>query len=172
MTGTSDTGDHDGVMVVFFEVPDTTTSTLYFAVNDPGYDGIYPDEGTTGNTGYYLVGGAGAISDGNSRLVHYPSKTLARTGNVLSSFTGLGGALEYNGSNEYWVYFPGVSPSQGEHIGNKYYFKIVADADRRYRKKLLPGERLLQQHGIRDGGSGCSCFLLLLDPDSQLYSPI
>ena len=27
-----------------------------------------------------------------------------------------------------WVYFNGVSPSQGEHIGNKYYFRLTAVA--------------------------------------------
>ena len=33
---TTGNGDLDRVNVIFFEIPDTTTSTLYFAVNDPG----------------------------------------------------------------------------------------------------------------------------------------
>jgi hypothetical protein len=51
---------------------------------------------------------------------------LARTGTILSSYTSTS-AFSYNNG---WYYFPqGVSPSQGEHVGNKYYFKIVAEAD-------------------------------------------
>ena len=121
---TTGNGDIDRVNVIFFEVPDTTTSTLYFAVNDPGVDGAAPDQGI-GTTSFYLVGGSGALSDPNSRLRDYSAdQSLARTGVVLSSYTADDSGPYNNG----WYYFPqGVSPSQGEHIGNRYFFKIVAE---------------------------------------------
>src|SRR5271157_1334813 len=34
------TGDYTGANVVFFEIPDTTTQTLYFAVRNPGVDAV------------------------------------------------------------------------------------------------------------------------------------
>ena len=36
--GGTRTGDHTGANVVFFEIPDTTTQTLYFAVRNPDVD--------------------------------------------------------------------------------------------------------------------------------------
>ena len=35
-TANAANGDQDAYMVVFYEVPDTITSTLYFAINHPG----------------------------------------------------------------------------------------------------------------------------------------
>lgn len=116
-------GDRDDFAVVFFEVPDTITSTLYFAVNDPGCDGVHPDSGTGGTTDFFLYGGSGALSDPDSRIVNYAGQeSKALTGNLLDSFNK-------GNVNEGWVYFQGVAPSQGEHIGNKYYFKIVVRAN-------------------------------------------
>jgi hypothetical protein len=113
-------GDLDGINVIFFEVPDTVSSTLYFAVNDPGTDGAWPDAGTL-TTNFYLIGGSGTLSDSNSRKIDYSGiESQSRTGTILDTITR--GNVADN-----WVYFSGVSPSQGEHIGNKYFFKIVAD---------------------------------------------
>ncbi len=119
-TGLTGNGDQDIYMVVFYEVPDTITSTLYFAINDPGCTGVSPDEGTGGTWNYYLVGGNGTISSSISRQLTFANLAEATTGTVLHtrSFTTEAG----------WHYFAGVSPSQGEKIGNKYYFKIVAQA--------------------------------------------
>ncbi len=68
-TGNTANGDQDPYMVVFYEVPDTITSTLYFAINHPGIDTTTPaapnnpDQGTAGAAwNYYLVGGTGTLS--------------------------------------------------------------------------------------------------------------
>jgi len=121
---TTGNGDVDRVNVIFFEVPDTVTSTLYFAVRDPGTDGTSPDQ-NNGVTDFYLVGGSGTLSNPNSRLRDYSAnQALARTGTTLSSYIA-----DLNAAyNNLWYYFPqGVSPSQGEHIGNKYLFKIAVE---------------------------------------------
>ncbi len=118
-------GDVDAVNVIFFEIPDTVTSTIYFGIYDAGTDNLVEDD-NTGPTEFYLVGGSGALSSPNSQLVDYSADTsVARTGTLLSSFTADNGDANHNDN---WFYFPqGVSPSQGEHIGNKYYFKVVVD---------------------------------------------
>ncbi|MDH5720750.1 MAG: T9SS type A sorting domain-containing protein [Spirochaetia bacterium] len=120
-------GDVDGLSVIFFEVPETETSTIYFGINDPGCDndGPGPDDCTSNaDTYFYLYGGSGALSDPDSRLRNYSGQqSKAKTGgSLLSSFT------QGNTTGEGWVYFSGVSASQGEKIGNKYYFKIVVEA--------------------------------------------
>jgi hypothetical protein len=113
--------------VVFYEVPDTITSTLYFAVNHPGIDTATPtapnnpDQGTVGASWYYyLVGGTGTLSSATSRQLTFANLSEATTGTILDT-------KSYTNENG-WNYFTGVSPSQGEHIGNKYYFKVVAQA--------------------------------------------
>ena len=115
-------GDRDRINVIFFEVPDTVTNTLYFAINDPANDATSPDQLTTATTtDYYLVGGSGAISDANSRLIDYTGiESQARTGTTLDTrtFVGIDGG---------WEYFQGVDPTQGERIGSKYYFKVVVE---------------------------------------------
>jgi fibronectin-binding autotransporter adhesin len=119
-------GKRDGYQVVFFEVPDTMTGTLYFAVDDPGTLGPdrYPDENTASFpdevTTYTLIGGSGALSDPTSREADYflTGNDPRTAGTTLDTLT----FMDETG----WYYFAGVSPSQGEHIGNKYYFKIVA----------------------------------------------
>ncbi|MBN2656785.1 MAG: hypothetical protein JXR86_06975, partial [Spirochaetales bacterium] len=139
VTGATANGDPDGIQVVFFEVNDSITDTLYFAVRDPGTDTTYPDTGGTGTTDFYLIGGSGTLSDPLSRLVYFSATnfpgiwtnepaasnaTYSRIGNQLAHFSA-SNESEYNDG---WVYFPGVNPNQGEHIGNKYYFKVTVDA--------------------------------------------
>ncbi|MCG8569899.1 MAG: hypothetical protein MJB14_07140, partial [Spirochaetes bacterium] len=87
-----------------------------------------PDVEPAGTSNFYLIGGAGCLSDSNSRLINYSGiESQAQTGTLLDSFTR-------TNENENWVYFNGVSPSQGEHIGNKYYFKIVVEVTAGTRK--------------------------------------
>ncbi|MDY6827642.1 MAG: hypothetical protein SVV67_10875, partial [Bacillota bacterium] len=125
-TGDTSNGDRDSYMVAFFEVPDTIDSTLYFAINHGGIDILTPavdnpDQGAAGpNWNYYLVGGSGTVSSSVSRQLTFAGLAEATTGTVLDT-------QSYTNENG-WNYFDGVSPSQGEHIGNKYYFKIVAEA--------------------------------------------
>ena len=115
-------GDTDPYQVVFFEVPDTITSDIYFAIESPGLTGPYPDDllatvSPDEETTFTLIGGAGAISDPESRYYDYASGSPF-AGNVLDTQVYLAEAG--------WHYFNAVSPSQGEKIGNKYYFKVVA----------------------------------------------
>ncbi|RPJ07761.1 MAG: hypothetical protein EHM28_06095, partial [Spirochaetaceae bacterium] len=135
VTGQNGTGAYDRVNVIFFEIPDTETATLNFAIFDPGINTTY-DEINTDNstTWHYLVGGSGTISNSNSQKWRYTEAELDPdlnpatddgqhlAGTILDKlvYTPPGGDYD-NG----WVYFSGVSPSQGEHIGNKYYFKVV-----------------------------------------------
>src|SRR6056297_1498895 len=118
---TSGAGDRDQLNVVFFEIPDTVTSTLYFAIRHPGITDSFPDQNTaadnTEETIFSLIGGSGALSHPESRQIEYS------TGSPYQG-TQLG-KLSYFDATTGWVYFPGVQPSQGEHIGNKYYFKVV-----------------------------------------------
>ena len=126
VTGTSINGDPDRFMVAFFEIPGTVTEPLYFAVNSPGNSGSAPDAGGTGTWSFHLVGGSGTVSNPISRQLVFTGGTdtenleAARTGPLIQTrnFTNQTG----------WVYFNAVMPSQGEKIGDRYYFKIVAEA--------------------------------------------
>ena len=82
VTNLPGSGDRDPYQVVFFEVPDTETATLYFAIDSPGASGLtngYPDENTADanpapgveDTTYTLIGGSGALSDPTSREADY-----------------------------------------------------------------------------------------------------
>ena len=119
---TSGSGDRDQLNVIFFEIPDTVSSTLYFAINNPGITGAAPDQNTAAfgeDSVFTLVGGSGALSHPESRQVEYSSG---------SPYQGIQlGQKSYIDATTGWVYFPGVTPSQGEHIGNKYYFKVVVE---------------------------------------------
>lgn len=128
VTGQPGLGSLDSVMVAFFEVPDTETSTLYFAIRHPHLTNTSPDwYATTGNTIYTLIGGSGTLTDAKSRQLQYDAGELS--GNDHLTGTTLD-TLVYNitAPGTTWVYFSGVNPSQGEYIGNKYYFKIVVEA--------------------------------------------
>ncbi|WP_020614613.1 beta strand repeat-containing protein, partial [Sediminispirochaeta bajacaliforniensis] len=129
MTGypAASAGDRDRVNVIFYEIPNTISGTIYFAIRDPGNDGTHPDYSGTGGhfrVDYYLYGGSGAYSDTTSRLQDYSGSqsSAIAAGTELDSYTA---DTETDSSDNGWVYFTGVSPSEGEKIGNKYYFKIA-----------------------------------------------
>ena len=121
-SSTTGSGDRDQINVAFFEIPDTVTSTLYFAINNPGITGADPDQNLAGGfaTDYTLIGGSGTLSNSQSKQTEYVTGGSPYIGTQL-------GQLSYTDTTSGWVYFPGVSPSQGEHIGNKYYFKVVIE---------------------------------------------
>jgi len=126
ITGTTSAGNSDRVSVIFFEIPIGTPGSLYFAVNHAGHDTNDPvDTGVVGSeySLFSLLGGVGTYSNPDARLVRYSSGGQARTGTVLDSFTSINA-----GTPAGWTAYNPVSPSQGELIGNKYYFKIVVDA--------------------------------------------
>ncbi|MGL1890792.1 MAG: hypothetical protein OCD02_04160 [Spirochaetaceae bacterium] len=135
-------GDNDPYMVVFFEVPETVTGDIYFAVKDPGVDNSQtdadPETGTAGYWSYSLIGGTGAITGANAKL-DIVDATSAYTGSELSLIDGNAGGNAFLDSettglqvdtgatyDESWVYFNPVNVTQGEKIGNKYYFKVTA----------------------------------------------
>jgi hypothetical protein len=124
VTGQAGLGSRSLVNVTFFEVPDTVTGTLFFAVNDPSLDDVVnPVNQGSGETSFRLYGGSGALSNPDSRRREYPagSQALANAGTLLASMTEAAGTG--------WVYFAGVDVTQGEKIGNRYYFKVVVEAE-------------------------------------------
>jgi flagellar hook assembly protein FlgD len=128
VVGQSGLGGLDTVNVVFFEIPDTVSSTLYFTVRSPENDGANAeDNGNGGNTTFYLIGGSGTLSDEKSRQLMYDAGEMA--GNDHLTGTTLDSQIFGSTYAQEWFYFGAVNPSQGEHIANKYYFKIVTEAE-------------------------------------------
>lgn len=125
--------DHDGYNVVFFEVPDTVSpaTPIYFALNHDsindtnGIDRLTAGDMTGAAVTFTLYGGAGCLSHAESKYYDYVQQggspdhgtPLATITDTVAASTGIA-----------WSYFPAVYANQGEHIGNKYYFKVVADA--------------------------------------------
>ena len=167
-----DQGNIDRVNVVFFEIPDTETSTLHFSVRDPACDGQsqaaggydddgVPDQDAGGTTTFYLIGGAGTLSHPDSRKVYYPTPSDARYGSIRDSFSRTNQSDNSDTAPDYgWVYFSGVSPSQGEHIGNKYYFKVVVEVgtDAPVYKNAYQVDISYSSSGIPSGVSGVRSF--------------
>jgi len=129
--GDTANGDIDGINVFFFEIPDSVTSPIYFAVQDPGVNNGNPQDQTDMVAGesmtFTLVGGEGTYSSPSARKYKYTTTDVYLSGGtqldqkVYSTANG-------NATDTGWTYFNPVYPSEGEHIGNKYYFKIVAEA--------------------------------------------
>jgi hypothetical protein len=141
VTNSLSAGGLDSYVVVFFEIPATENSPLYFAVNSPDMRFTEPDDfadSTSAHsawsnppnnpvTTFYLVGRSGALSHPDSKIVDYAAAGVDPLG------TGMGTVLHQIGNtntttDEGWVYFPLVHPDDGEEIGNKYYFRIVVSA--------------------------------------------
>ncbi|MBN2738786.1 MAG: hypothetical protein JXR70_17520 [Spirochaetales bacterium] len=122
-----DIGDPDQVNVIFFEVPDSLSEPIYFAINDPYNHANFPDSIGNGgsSTTFSLFGGSGCYSDIHSRDNFYTP--VEKSANYHRLGTLLDTQVYDNTPNAGWFYFCGVSPNQGEHIGNKYYFKVVVE---------------------------------------------
>jgi hypothetical protein len=134
-------GDRDGVTVVFYEIPDTVTGTIYFGIFDAGNDDdddqlIAPfdadQRGANSRTTYYLVGGNGALTDPASDSLLFDGEDLYGSGAlpnapIASYSVDDGGSSGFD--DEQWYYFASTDVSAGEHIGNKYYFRIVVVED-------------------------------------------
>jgi hypothetical protein len=125
ITGTSNEGDYDTVNVLFVEIPNTVTANFYIGIHDPGANDIpvTVDLGATSVTNFYVYGGPGALSHPNSQLVDYsggrPSSLAAPGGTVIGTLLGV--------VSDNWEYIGPIDPAQGELIGNKRYFKVVAE---------------------------------------------
>jgi hypothetical protein len=125
-------GGLDSYVVVFFEIPATENSPLYFAINDPDIHFTEPDFADSTSaysawnnppnnpvTTFYLVGRTGALSHPDSKIVDYAAAGVDPLG------PGMGTVLHQisntnTDADEGWVYFPLVNPDDGEEIGSKY----------------------------------------------------
>jgi len=166
-------GDLDRVNLVFFEIPDTVTSTIYFGVKDPWVnthantrDEINTAPGS--DQTLYLIGGSGAYTASNARLINYTGNlnyAIAGsgygTGSQLASILAPNSSVNLNSSlaSYGWTYFPGVQPSQGEHVGNKYYFRVamLAPASGNY-KNAYQLDVSYSDSGVPTGISGAMSF--------------
>ncbi len=125
---TTGSGDLDRVNVIFFEIPSSVTSDLYFAVKDPGANGtIFPDYNNFASgdpsTTFTLIGGQYALTGSTARERLYATTSQAYQGDTLGSISRTNEVDAGDG----WVYFGGVNPALGELVGNKRYFKIVVE---------------------------------------------
>ncbi|MBN2534430.1 MAG: hypothetical protein JXB88_16210, partial [Spirochaetales bacterium] len=172
----------DSYCVVFYEIPDSITSTLYFGIYDPDIYYINPPDpapypptdddssvahnawkGTVvgASTTFSLVGSTGTLSNAASKYVDYDSPSGpddpfgSGMGTILDQFVNTNTT-----SNDGWVYFTGVNPSQGELIGNKRYFKIItyATATSGWIKNGFKMDISLNNTGNPTGVSGVKSF--------------
>ena len=158
VTSSTNQGGRDSIQTVFFQVPDSYTSPIYFGICDPETNGVAPDQ-NTGTTYYYLLGGDGCYTNSNSREEFYstPADSIAAgTGDILYTYeynntfteqsviTPVGGSPDVSDDEE-WAYFPPVYPSQGEHVGDYYYFRMVVNASSSYKNayKLVASSSLM-----------------------------
>jgi hypothetical protein len=121
-------GDNDQVQVIFLEVPNTLTDTLYVRILDPdvGTDGAYDEQqGGSWNTAttFSLYGGTWAYSDPAARLATFASTTEPgiSSGTLLFSQT----FTEDAALNGNWFTLPiTITPTDGEAVDSKYVFKL------------------------------------------------
>lgn len=119
-------GDNDQVQIIFLEIPDTITDTLYVRIFDPdvGTDTTYdePHGGWDTATTFSLYGGAGVYTDPAARQAIYTSTTDAgiSSGTLIVSQT-FAVSDTLNGA---WYPFATVDPTQGESAGDKRIFKL------------------------------------------------
>jgi len=119
-------GDNDQVQVVFFEIPDTVTDTLYIRILDPdvGGSGAFDEQqggGWDTSTNFSLYGGSGAYNPAACRAtfattsdpgIRSGSLIISRTFAVSNTWEGI------------WYLFAAITPNQGEAVGNKRVFKL------------------------------------------------
>ncbi len=146
VTGATANGDPDGLQVVFFRIPRTENSRLYFAAYDPDLNDadtanneqLNPPDfddggGAPVSTTFYLVGGEGAYTNPLSRQTDFS------LGNGLAdALIGSGqlGSTAYtrNTFPQQWQYFASALPADGEEVGDYIYFKVVVSADANVQK--------------------------------------
>jgi hypothetical protein len=118
-------GDNDQVQVVFFEIPDTVTDTLYIRILDPdvGGSGAFDEQQGSWNTAtnFGLYGGSGAY-DPAARRARFAttSDPGIRSGSLIISRT-FAVSNTWEGA---WYLLAAINPNQGEAVGNKRVFKL------------------------------------------------
>ena len=125
-------GDNDQVQVIFLEVPNTLTNTLYIRLYDAdvGGTGLFDERYGTWDTAttFSLYGGRDAYTDSDARQASFGTTTDPgiSSGNLIASQTFAVNAM----LDRAWYLYATFSPSQGEAVGNKYVFKLsVVGAD-------------------------------------------
>ena len=129
-------GDNDSVQVIFLEVPNTLTDTLYVRIFDPelGAGGFpadidelcrpptCPSATWDTSTTFSLYGGGSAYSALEARQAAFatPSDTGISTGTLIISQTFAVSAT----LDDTWYLFATINPTQGELVGNKRVFKL------------------------------------------------
>ena len=72
---------------------------------------------------FRVYGGTGAYTSSTSRQLVYTSTTQALAGTLLDNkYISETSTASYNNG---WFYSASITPSQGEHVGDKYIFKYV-----------------------------------------------
>jgi hypothetical protein len=121
--------------IVFFEVPASVTSPLYFAIKSPGTSGTgtrnqynMDDQwgSATDNTTWYLMGGPGTISATNAKRMSYTDAEISAGTELTGTQLWTKVYAQASAFAQSWDYTSAIMPSQGEQIGNKRYFKIIA----------------------------------------------
>jgi len=125
-----DNGDNDHVQVIFLEIPDTFTGTLYIYVFDPDVGGDLDEQwggGWDTATTFGVYGGGGAYTNSAARQARFG--TTADPGIQSGTLIAIQTFAVSDTLNMTWHLFATVTPDQGEAVGNKRVFKLSVVGD-------------------------------------------
>jgi hypothetical protein len=119
-------GDNDQVQVVFFEIPDTVTDTLYIRILDPdvGGSGAFDEQqggGWDTSTNFSLYGGNGAYDPVARRATFATTSDPGISSGSLITSRTFAVSATLDGT---WYEFAAITPNQGEAMGNKRVLKL------------------------------------------------
>ncbi len=117
-------GDDDYKQIIFFQIPNDITDSIYVRIFDPDCGGLRDElyNNWDSETQFRLFGGAGAFTAPTIKKTTPNDKDLT-TGILLADQSfGIDPFLDDN-----WYTFATVSPTSGEKIGNNYLFKLVVN---------------------------------------------
>jgi len=113
----------DPQAVLFYEVEASVTTPFYIAIDSPGSGDAIDINNAVGDGNFLdILGGVGALTDPVARQLTHVDRAAAISNATLLSTT------EFNNETG-WNYVGPFLPSQGELLGNKYYFRIVFSID-------------------------------------------
>jgi len=121
-------GDNDQVQVIFLEIPDAVTDTLYVRIFDPDVggplSGAFDEQHGGWDTAvtFSLYGGSGAYTDPAARQATFATTAdpgISTGAMIVSQTFAVSDTL--NGD---WYLFATLDPDWGEAVGNKRVFKL------------------------------------------------
>ncbi len=121
-------GSLDNYQVVIFEIPASTSGNLYFGIHSPACDTSYAadeDLGAVDETNIFHLVGDQALSNGTTRNLTFSTAAEA-IGTGVSAIQSRS-FLDSQANGDNWFFFNPVTVDDGEQIGSKVYFKIVAE---------------------------------------------